>query len=331
MSHSEPRVSVITAVHNCEDFIGSTIESVQAQTVGDWELICVDDASTDDSAQVVERFAADDDRIRLIRLESNLGRPAAVRNVALAHARGEFVAVLDADDIATPERLELSLRAFDEDPELGLLGGQHWVIDAAGKIRDRVERPGLSDAQFKAALGKTATIAHSSSMMRRALVEAVGGYDERFPAVEDYDLFLRISPLCRCLRLDRCLLHYRRREGQLSETKAFASTLYKDLALSRARARAEGREFDEDAAFERVRRHVEGRQGLSRRAGLNLRAVAIRALQAGERDRFRLLIRRSVAYWPFSPHTLFWWLIGFMPASVQGRCAELWSRLRRHP
>ncbi len=328
MPDSEPRVTVVTAVYNCEDFIARTIESIQAQSIDDWEHICIDDASSDDSAAIVERYAAEDPRVKLIRVEQNQGAPHA-RNVGVQNARGEFIAILDSDDASPPDRLEICLEAFAADPELGFLGGRHVVIDTADTISDRVERPALNDEQFKAALSEgRAPMPHSSFMMRREVVESIGGYDERLPCVADYDLTLRISPTCKCARLDRCVLHYRRRSGQLSETRAFASTLYSAMVLARARAQAEGQEFDEDAAFERVRRQVEGRQGLSRKAGLNLRAIALRAVQSGEHDRFRMLIRRSTGYWPFSPHTIFWWLVGFMPDSVQTRCAGLWSRLR---
>ena len=329
MADSTPRVTVVTAVYNCEDFIARTIESIQAQSIDDWEHICVDDASSDGSAAIVERYAAEDPRVKLIRVEQNQGAPHA-RNVGIKNARGEFVAILDSDDVSPPDRLEICLEAFEADAELGFLGGQHIVIDANDNVFERIERPALGDEQFKASLMEDgrAPMPHSSFMTRRHLAEAIGGYDERLPCVADYDFALRISPECKCARLDRVVLHYRRRSGQLSETRAFASTLYSDMVRARAEAKAAGREFDEDAAFERVRGQVEGRQGLSRKAGLNLRAIALRAVVSGEHDRFRMLIKRSAGYWPFSPHTIFWWLVGFMPDSTQTRCAGLWSRLR---
>ena len=326
-THGTPRVSVVLAIHNCQEFVGDAIKSMQAQSVDDWELICVDDASTDSSAEVIEGYAAEDDRIRLVRLESNRG-PSGARNAGIEAARGEFIAILDADDIATPDRLAISLQAFEDDPELGLLGGQHLVIDAAGVIRDREERPKLSDAEFRTSLEQSTTIPHSSMMMRTADARAIGGYDERLPSAEDYDLILRMSARCKCARLDRCLLHYRRREGQLSETAAFAGILYSEFARARVHAAAENRPFDEEAQLERIRQQLAGRQGLSRQAGQHMRALALRAVQSGEHARFRVLIRRSTGYWPFSLHTLGWWVLSFGPNSLQARAAKVWSRLR---
>ena len=100
-----PLVSVITAAYNAEAFIAETIASVQAQTLGDWELLVADDASTDRTAALVESAAATDPRIRLIRLKHN-GGVAHARNAALAAAQGRFIAFLDSDDLWLPQKLE---------------------------------------------------------------------------------------------------------------------------------------------------------------------------------------------------------------------------------
>ena len=94
--------------HNSVAFVGHAITSVQAQTFRDWELIVVDDCSTDDTAAVVERFVAADERVRLVRQRANLG-PAHARNAALADARGRYLAFLDSDDSWLPQKLELQL------------------------------------------------------------------------------------------------------------------------------------------------------------------------------------------------------------------------------
>lgn len=329
MLRHKPRISVIMAVYNCEDYVGMAIESVQAQTFEDWELICVDDASTDDSAEVVERYAASDPRIKLIRQPSNRG-PAPARNTAIAAAQGEFVAVLDSDDLAPPNRFEVSLEAFSQTPDLGLVGGRYYIIGPSGDIYERVERPRLDDEQFKTNLKQhTMPVPHSSCMIRRELLASVGGYDERLPAAQDFDMVLRVSPHCRCLRLDVCMLHYRIRPGQITESNTFAQALYSDFAFERERARDEGREFNEDEELEKIERRLSGRHGFSKTASRRLRAMALRAVQSGDHQRFRLLIGRAVTYWPFSPHTLFWGLTGLMPAPVRTGCVSLCSRVRR--
>jgi len=104
MSQS-PLVSVITAAYNAEPFIAETIASVQAQSLADWEMLVADDASSDRTAEIVERFAAQDPRVRLIRLEQN-GGVARARNAALTAAKGRYIAFLDSDDLWLPQKLE---------------------------------------------------------------------------------------------------------------------------------------------------------------------------------------------------------------------------------
>ena len=100
-----PTVTVLTAVRNGAAHLAETIASVQAQTFGDWEYVIVDDGSTDDTVAIIERHAADDPRIRLVR-RADSGGPFAAANTGLAEARGDYVARIDADDIALPRRLE---------------------------------------------------------------------------------------------------------------------------------------------------------------------------------------------------------------------------------
>ncbi len=104
-SRNSPLVSVITAAFNAESFIAETIASVQAQSLTDWEMLIADDASNDRTAEIVQALAAEDPRVRLIRLEKN-GGVARARNAALAEARGRYIAFLDSDDLWLPQKLE---------------------------------------------------------------------------------------------------------------------------------------------------------------------------------------------------------------------------------
>lgn len=110
---AQPRVSVITAAYNAEAFIAETIASVQAQTLADWEMLVADDASGDRTAAIVESFAEQDPRVRLISLDSN-GGVARARNAALAEARGRYIAFLDSDDLWLPQKLERQLAFMAE-------------------------------------------------------------------------------------------------------------------------------------------------------------------------------------------------------------------------
>ena len=127
---SAPRISVIIPTYNRADFIGETIQSVLGQTYADFELIVLDDASTDDTAQVVARF--DDERLIYIYQENNVGETAA-RNAGLTHARGELVSFLDSDDCMLPHNLETLVALLDARPEVSVAYGWCYWIDRNGR------------------------------------------------------------------------------------------------------------------------------------------------------------------------------------------------------
>lgn len=128
---SSPVVSIITPLHNSASFISDTIRSVQAQTFADWEMIIVDDCSTDDSVATVERFAAADDRIKIIRLKNNAGA-AVARNTAIEAAEGRYIAFLDSDDLWLPEKLIIQLQ-FMQDKDIAFSYSAYEKVDEQGQ------------------------------------------------------------------------------------------------------------------------------------------------------------------------------------------------------
>jgi succinoglycan biosynthesis protein ExoO len=128
---TRPRVSVITPAYNVAPYIGRCIESVQAQTLTDWEMVIVDDASTDDTVAVVERYLTDS-RIKLLRNEQNMGA-GYTRNRALEQAQGEWIAVLDSDDWYAPQRLE-RLVAFAQEMQADMVADLQTYVTPAGKV-----------------------------------------------------------------------------------------------------------------------------------------------------------------------------------------------------
>jgi len=115
-----PRVSVVMPVYNCGPYVAATVQSILAQTLTDFEFIIIDDGSTDNTQQVVQRFAEQDQRIRLISRPNQGFGPTLEQGVAMA--RGEFIARIDGDDLAMPERFEKQVQAFDEDASLAERG-----------------------------------------------------------------------------------------------------------------------------------------------------------------------------------------------------------------
>ena len=171
------RVSVVIPLYNCERHIGEAIESVLAQTFKDYEIIVVDDGSTDDSASVVHKF---DDQVRYVH-QPNAGVSAAT-NHGIALSKGELIAFLDNDDVWLPEKLERQVAFLDEHPECGLVNCDLQYISETG---DRLDRylPGMNKRDPYVRLFQKGYVFMSSGvMMRRRVYEEIGGLDEEFVA-----------------------------------------------------------------------------------------------------------------------------------------------------
>jgi glycosyltransferase involved in cell wall biosynthesis len=183
-----PRVSVLMTVYNAKLYLLRTLESLLAQTFQDWELVVVENGSSDGSAELLGQFA--DPRIRAIGLTQNIGRTPALRR-AFDEARGEYFAVLDADDIALPERLARQVDYLDSHPEVVLLGTWADYVDEAdvvfGGWTPRTEREALI-----ASFGSVNPIVHSSAMYRATAARSVGGYPLDAPYGQDFALWLKL-------------------------------------------------------------------------------------------------------------------------------------------
>ena len=188
-----PAVSVVVIFLDEEAFLEEAVESVLAQTYRDWELLLVDDGSTDRSPEIARRYAArHPDRVRYLDHPDHENRGmSATRNLGVAHARGRYVALLDADDVWRPEKLDEQMAVFRAHPRLGMVCGasEYWwswadpdaddvVIPVGGPQDVVVEPPGLSLALYP--LGGGAAPCPSGLVLRRDLVEAVGGFAEHF-------------------------------------------------------------------------------------------------------------------------------------------------------
>lgn len=181
-----PRISVIMPAYNMERYIEEAIRSVMTQTVSDWELLVLDDCSGDATCAIVEALAAEDERIRLIRMETNSG-VAAVRNRGFELCRGDFVALLDSDDLWCPEKLETQLRRMEQ-TGADISYCSYGVIDAEGsKAKNDYIVPEQTD--FEAMLREN-VIGCSTVLLRRSIVEKYRFATSFFH--EDYVLWLRL-------------------------------------------------------------------------------------------------------------------------------------------
>lgn len=207
-----PRVSVLIPVFNAERYLRACIESVLTQTFRDFEILAIDDASADRSLQVLESF--DDPRLRLIRNTRNLGQPGT-RNRGITLARGEYIALLDADDACEPHRLATQVAYLDHNPQLAAVGSFANVIDDDGSVMHVLEVP-TCPQEIRQRMFSHNCFVHPSVMARRHALIEVGGYDDRYRAAQDYDLFLRLLDHHALANLAEPLVRYRIHAGQIS-------------------------------------------------------------------------------------------------------------------
>jgi len=185
-------VSVVVPTFNAALTVRRALASVRAQTHAEWEAICVDDASTDDTVARIVAF--DDPRIRIIRLDRN-GGPGRARNLGIAAARGALVAFLDADDEWLPDKLARQVALFEADAGLALAVTDMRVKTVDGRDGSSVytRQPPVSGAEAWKTLLASSFIATSAVMTRRALLDEIGGFDPDLVTGEDQDLFIRLA------------------------------------------------------------------------------------------------------------------------------------------
>ena len=203
-------------VHNGRPHLAAAIESVLAQTWRDFEFLIIDDASTDESAEIARGFT--DPRIRLLRNEQNLGLTRSM-NLGLREARGELIARQDADDLSAPERFARQIAALEAHPEVPLLGSQARLIDGRGHSRGNRDLP-LDSVSLRWESLLDNPLIHSAAMFRRAVVlEEFGGYDESFPCCQDYALWTRVMERYPAANLPERLVSIREHSMSVSATR----------------------------------------------------------------------------------------------------------------
>jgi hypothetical protein len=225
-----PLVSVLLPVWNGERFLGAAIDSIIAQTFAAFELIVIDDGSTDGSLAIARRAAARDPRITVL-ARSHQGLTGAL-NAGIAAARGSHLARMDADDRAAPTRLARQVAHVDAHPDCVAVGSAVDVVDADDRRLGVSRFPRSHTGIIEALVGGRSGFAHSAVLMRREPVVAVGGYRaDAFPS-EDLDLWLRLRHRGTFANIDEPLLRYRRhpsavgvreRGRQLAATRALVA------------------------------------------------------------------------------------------------------------
>jgi glycosyltransferase involved in cell wall biosynthesis len=248
---TEPVVSVVMRAFNCGRYIGQAIESILAQTFQDFEIVIVDDASTDGTEAILRAYSQRDERIRVVRNETNQG-PVRNMNIGLRHARGEFVAIHDGDDISLPHRLETQVNFLRAHPQIALVGGGKYVIDEEGEEIRVVTRERKGPEEVRQDLEKRNIFAQTSVMCRRECLEAIGLYDEFFLYANDYDMLLRMSDQFDIVYYEEPLVKWRWLNSSISGVKKRAQAAFMELARMRSEAKREGVSLELQGEYQRL-------------------------------------------------------------------------------
>ncbi len=222
-------VSVLMPAWNAERTISESIDSILAQTYRHFELIVIDDDSSDSTWKLLQNYLGLDNRIRLYRNETNLGI-AASRNRALSLATGRYIAWQDADDISYPNRLNLQFNALENDSQIGIIGASIEFFDDRGIQSTRKYEQ--NDNDIRSHIFRYSPVAQPVAMIRKECFDRVGLYDLRYPPAEDLDMNFRIGTHYKFANLDQPLLKYR-----ISSTSATYRKLFK-IELSTFQIRA---------------------------------------------------------------------------------------------
>ena len=193
-------------VRNGERFLAAAIQSILQQSFDDFELIVIDDGSTDATLSIVASFL--DPRLSVLSRKSAAGNIASALNAGIEAARAPLIARMDADDVANRDRLGVQVRVLDEDPTLGVVGSFVQLIDERG-MPVFLSQPVVHPAEVDFVLHFRNPFHHPAVMLRRARLEQAGGYIEAAVPAEDYDLFARMSRLTRLCNIPDVLLQQR--------------------------------------------------------------------------------------------------------------------------
>jgi glycosyltransferase involved in cell wall biosynthesis len=221
-------------VFNAPEFLGPAIESMLAQTACDWELLIIDDGSTEPVQDVIAAYR--DARIRVVQQEHR--GLSATLNRGLTMAGAPLVARMDGDDLSGPRRLAAQVEAFDQHPGLDLVGSFFQVIDHTGRVMERREL--LMDPLYRLwRLQFHNCYAHGSIMYRRTAVHAAGRYDERFTGAQDYDLWSRMSTPANTRMIPQFLYSHRLRgDGSQTSVRRYQAQLEHAVTVSNRNLKA---------------------------------------------------------------------------------------------
>lgn len=223
----KPLVTVLMTVYNAQAYLDLALESLVRQTYDRLQIIVVNDGSTDETASIIEEFKKADSRIELVALKERLG-PSGASNIGLDQARGDYLARMDADDIAFLDRIEKQVALLNDNPQVVVVGGQCFLINEESEIVGEKNFP-LKDREIRQSLFYLNPIAHPACMVNRTLLpKDFEYYRQDSPLAHDLELIFKLGEFGALANLPDRLLYYRQTFSSLSlkdPKKTFLDTL----------------------------------------------------------------------------------------------------------
>jgi glycosyltransferase involved in cell wall biosynthesis len=253
--------------YNAEQFLVDAIESALNQTFTDFELFIIDDGSTDRTAEIAQRYAKKDPRVKVYELKENIGLSRAT-NIGVSHAQADLIGRLDADDVALPYRFERQVAEFDSNPDVVVVGCNALHINEQNEILGLSLAGSNTVEEFhrRRAEAEITMVLDCTSMFRKDVFEDVGGYDPTFEAAQEIDLHSRMANHGVVLAIEEPLLLYRLHSGSVVDTAFFRGREVHRFVRAREQARVDRQSppifktfLDEEAsasAWQRLRIHM---------------------------------------------------------------------------
>ena len=229
----KPIITVLISVYNGEKYLKEAIDSILNQTFKDFEFLIINDASTDNSEEILKNYK--DSRIKIIFNKKNLGLTKSI-NKGLKIAKGEYIARQDADDVSSSERLEKQVRFLDTYPDYAAVGSFTKIIDEKSKVICQLERP-VYFQEIKRALMLDNCITHGSVMIRKKCLLEVGFYDEAMKRSQDYELWLRLSEKYKLANLPEYLYSWREHKENIEAKFLSEQKMFVELAKVKVKKR----------------------------------------------------------------------------------------------
>ena len=203
----KPLVSVILPVYNAQKYLAEAIESILSQTLKDFELILINDASTDNTLTIINSFKKKDKRIRVIHNKKNLLMAQSL-NLGIKKAKADLIARMDQDDISLPERLEIQYKFLKSHPDIAIVGNDIFIIDEKGNIIGKRTYP-ITSSGLKYIMFRYSPFAHPTVMFLKLAYQKVKGYDPETYPCDDIDFWFRLGKEYKFASIPKRLFKYR--------------------------------------------------------------------------------------------------------------------------